>query len=110
MLFRRTCALLTVGTSMLAIVSLCAAQAPVEPPAGPGLDLIKRSCVSCHDIYMITSKRKTPDEWAETMELMAARGAEVTPEEMQVIEEYLSQNFSKVATDAATAQAHQPSQ
>jgi hypothetical protein len=94
---------------MLAIVSLSAAQAPAEPPAGPGLDLIKRSCVNCHDIYMITSKRKTPDEWAETMEIMAARGAEVTPEEMQVIEEYLSQNFSKLATDSAAAQSQQTS-
>ena len=64
------------------------------PPAGPGLDLIQRSCVGCHDIYMITSKRKTPDQWATTVGLMADRGAEITPDEMQIIEEYLSQNFS----------------
>lgn len=80
--------------SILASVPLRAEQAPNEPPAGPGLELIQRSCISCHDIYMITSKRKTPQQWAEVMDLMAARGAEVTPEEMQVIEEYLSQNFS----------------
>jgi len=64
------------------------------PPAGPGLELIQRSCVGCHDIYMITSKRKTPDQWATTVGLMADRGAEITPDEMQIIEEYLSQNFS----------------
>ncbi len=22
-----------------------------KPPAGPGLELIQRSCISCHDIY-----------------------------------------------------------
>lgn len=87
--------MLTVVISMFAIVSLSAAQSPADPPAGPGLDLVKRSCVNCHDIYMIIAKRKTPDQWAQTMELMAARGAEVTPEEMQVIEEYLSRNFSE---------------
>ncbi|WP_129780866.1 hypothetical protein [Peristeroidobacter soli] len=85
---------LAVVGSMLAGVSLQAEQAPGEPPAGPGLELIQRSCVSCHDIYMITSKRKTPEQWAEVMDLMSARGAEVTPEEMQIIEEYLSRNYS----------------
>lgn len=79
--------------STLVSMSLWAEQAPDEPPSGPGLELIQRSCISCHDIYMITTKRKTPEQWAEVMDLMAARGAEVTPEEMQVIEEYLSQNF-----------------
>jgi mono/diheme cytochrome c family protein len=87
-------ATLTMLASMFASVPLWAEQAPSEPPAGPGLELIQRSCISCHDIYMITTKRKTPRQWAEVMDLMAARGAEVTPEEMQIIEEYLSQNFS----------------
>lgn len=84
---------IAIFASLLASVPLWAEQAPGEPPAGPGLELIQRSCISCHDIYMITAKRKTPQQWAEVMDLMAARGAEVTPEEMQVIEAYLSQNF-----------------
>jgi mono/diheme cytochrome c family protein len=88
-------------TAFLASAPLLAQQAASEPPAGPGLELIQRSCISCHDIYMITTKRKTPQQWAEVMDLMAARGAEVTPEEMQVIEEYLSQNFSAAATGSA---------
>lgn len=84
--------------SIFASVSLWA-EAPSDPPAGPGLELIQRSCINCHDIYMITTKRKTPQQWAEVMDLMAARGAEVTPEEMQIIEEYLSQNFSAAQHD-----------
>jgi hypothetical protein len=35
---------------------------------------------------------------------MAARGAEVTPEEMQIIEEYLSRNFSAAGTGSAATQ------
>ncbi len=38
------------------------------------------------------------------MDLMAARGAEVTPEEMQIIEEYLSQNFSAAENGSAATQ------
>jgi len=95
---------------LLLLAAICASmplraeQAPGNPPAGPGLDLIQRSCISCHDIYMITTKRKTPSQWAEVMDLMSARGAEVSPEEMQIIEEYLSQNFSAAASGTAAAQ------
>jgi hypothetical protein len=94
---------LTIFAAIFATAPLWAEQAPPgEPPAGPGLELIQRSCISCHDIYMITTKRKTPQEWAMTLGVMADRGADVTPEEMQVIEQYLSQNF---APDTASANA-----
>jgi mono/diheme cytochrome c family protein len=90
--------------SIFASVPLWAQQPASEPPAGAGLELIQRSCISCHDIYMITTKRKTPQQWAEVMDLMAARGAEVTPEEMQIIEEYLSQNFPAAGTEPAATE------
>lgn len=75
---------------------ICADAAPAMPamPAGPGLDLIQRSCVSCHDIYMIVGKRRARRDWGDILSRMADRGAEVTPEELQVIEEYLVANFS----------------
>jgi hypothetical protein len=71
---------------------------PAEVPPGPGLDLIQRSCVGCHDLYLIIQKRKTPAEWANTLGLMADRGAEVTPDEMKVIEDYLAHNFAPRST------------
>ena len=79
--------------SLFAGVAAWAQQAPDDPPPGEGLDLIQRSCVSCHDIYMITTKRKSPQEWATIVALMADRGADVTPQEMRIIEDYLSKNF-----------------
>lgn len=96
--------LLAIVVALLGSMPLWAQQAPAEPPAGEGLELIQRSCINCHDIYMITSKRKTPQQWADVMDLMAARGAEVTPEEMQIIEQYLSQNFSSAAPATAATQ------
>lgn len=104
-MFRRTTiALLVTAASTLAGVPLWAQQAPVEPPPGPGLEIIERSCVGCHDIYMITTRHKTREEWATTIELMAARGAEITPEEMHILEQYLSQNYSRDAAGAAASQ------
>lgn len=92
------------GISIWACVSQSAEHAPAEPPPGPGLELIQRSCIGCHDIYMITAKRKTPEEWATIVGLMADRGAEVTPDEMQIIESYLSQNFSTATANSTAAQ------
>jgi hypothetical protein len=69
-----------------------------EAPPGAGLELIQRSCVGCHDLYTIIQKRKTPAEWADTLGLMADRGAEVTPDEMKVIQDYLAHNFARRST------------
>ncbi len=97
----------SIGAGLLMLVSSLSISEPLtanpsaEPPPGPGLELIQRSCVGCHDIYMITTKRKTPEQWATTVGLMADRGAEITPDEMQIIEDYLSQNFSTSASAAA---------
>jgi len=92
------------GLTTLASVPLFAQQPPSDPPPGPGLDLIQSACVGCHDINMIVTKHKTREEWSAAIALMADRGAEVTPEEMQIIEDYLAQNFSKGATDSAPTQ------
>lgn len=107
-MFARKIWILAAGVAICASSTSVGEPLPPKPapdlPPGPGLDLIQRSCVGCHDIYMITSKRKTPEQWATTVGLMADRGAEVTPDEMQIIEEYLSQNFSPSATGSAAAQ------
>jgi len=89
---------LLLGTSGVSTLSAQQSPTSAEVPAGPGLDLIQRSCVGCHDIYVIIQKRRTPDEWAKTLGLMADRGAEVTPREMKVIQDYLAHNFAPGST------------
>jgi hypothetical protein len=66
-----------------------------EPPPGAGLDLINERCVSCHPATQIFSApRKTPLEWSQTVKRMAARGAELSPEEAKTISDYLAENFA----------------
>jgi quinoprotein glucose dehydrogenase len=69
--------------------------APVAPPT----ELIQRSCVSCHDLATITTRRKSPDDWAATVGRMADRGAAVTPQEMQAIVDYLARTYSTFAPE-----------
>jgi hypothetical protein len=71
------------------------------PPSGPGLDLIDKQCSACHTTATIFSQRKTPDDWAATVQLMVDRGAELKPDESDVVIDYLAKNFA--ATPPAPA-------
>jgi quinoprotein glucose dehydrogenase len=77
-------------------VSAAGKEATVTAPA---VDLIQRSCVSCHDLATITTRRKSPDDWAATVGRMADRGAAVTPQEMQTLVDYLARTYSLFAVE-----------
>ncbi|MGC1303370.1 MAG: PQQ-binding-like beta-propeller repeat protein [Caulobacteraceae bacterium] len=61
-----------------------------DPPPAAALDLIRTKCVACHTASTIFTRRKTPSDWAGTVQSMADRGAEVSPDEVSAIASYLS--------------------
>ena len=72
--------------------------APVQAqdlPDGAGKDLVMNVCTVCHEAARITSKRKTKEEWNDTVDKMAARGAMATDEEFATIVTYLAKYFGK---------------
>ena len=78
-----------------------AAAAPAAPPPGPGLELINQRCVFCHNSAQIFSQHKTHDAWAATVDQMANRGAELSPEEMATVTDYLAQHYGAAGAAAA---------
>jgi hypothetical protein len=97
------------GTAVLMTLGLIGARAladaPPPPPPGPGLDLINQRCIFCHNTAQIFSQHKTPEAWSATVEQMANRGAEVSPEEMKTIVDYLAKNYGASTQAAAPAPA-----
>ena len=73
------------------------------PPPGPGLDLINQRCIYCHSTAQIFTTRKSPQEWAQTVQKMADRGAEVSPDEQNVIVSYLAKNFASDSQPGSAA-------
>ena len=73
---------------------------------GAGLDLINERCVFCHNSAQIFSQRKSGPAWAATVDQMASRGAEVSPEEMKTITDYLAKNYGAPDQAAAPASPH----
>ncbi|WP_448664196.1 hypothetical protein ACG3SL_05835 [Sphingomonas sp. CJ20] len=94
------------GAAMLmaAGVAYGGQTAPASPlPPGPALDLLNQACVSCHTLTTITAKRKSADDWAATIQQMAGRGAEVSPEEAATLTAYLAKNLPAEPAHAAGA-------
>jgi quinoprotein glucose dehydrogenase len=71
---------------------------PPEPPSGPGLELIRERCTTCHPATLIfTAPRRSALEWSNTVRQMAARGAALDPAETQAVSDYLGENFGPPA-------------
>ncbi|WP_373933365.1 hypothetical protein [Sphingobium sp. sgz301304] len=68
--------------------------AAVTPPPGPGLDLINERCGFCHTTAQVFQTRRSETDWAATVQGMADRGAEVSPDEIKTITAYLAAHYA----------------
>ena len=73
------------------IAAAPAADAP--PPPGPGLTTVQERCSACHSAATVFGQRRTPDDWAATVQLMVDRGADLSADEQSVVIGYLSKNY-----------------
>ena len=63
-------------------------------PNGEGREVVEKICAGCHDLGPITdSVGGTRDDWNEVVQSMIAMGAEIKPEQVALITDYLAQNF-----------------
>ena len=60
---------------------------------GAGKDLVMNVYTVCHELTGITSKKKTKDEWTDTVDKISARGAKASDEEFDTIVNYLVKHF-----------------
>jgi mono/diheme cytochrome c family protein len=92
-------ALLTVGLigSVLgagqALGQKAATSALETPPPGPGLSTIQERCSACHSAATVFGQRRSPDDWAATVQVMVDHGADLSADEQSVVIGYLSQNY-----------------
>jgi len=89
----RTATAAAAGLGMAA-ATVTVAEAPSEFPPGQGQAQVQATCAPCHAITVVTSARKSANEWASTVDAMITRGAPVTDADYDVIVEYLVRNFS----------------
>ena len=80
---------------ILTVFLLAAPMRAQDLPDGDGKDLVMNVCTQCHDLARIVSKKKTKEEWNDTVDKMAGRGAKASDAEFDTIVTYLTRHFGK---------------
>jgi len=58
-------------------------------------------CTACHDMQMVTDTPRDYDAWHDTVQKMIDRGARGTPEEFDLVMDFLFQNVTPVDVNHA---------
>jgi hypothetical protein len=74
-------------------------------PDGLGKQQTERICSQCHGIDVAIGSRRSREGWRRTILDMVARGAQGTPQELDVIATYLATHFGTSAPDTEAAPA-----
>jgi cytochrome c5 len=69
------------------------ANAVVELPDGDGKAIATENCQACHKLTNLTKAHKNLDDWKDTVQTMIDRGANVPPDKVDLLVQYLAKNF-----------------
>lgn len=90
------------------LVLYLAATTAVRPlPPGRGKAIVQRNCSHCHALKVVTSKRATKDQWSALVDQMVSRGADLNDDEIDIVVEYLANNFAAKASASGSKSAEQ---
>jgi competence ComEA-like helix-hairpin-helix protein len=78
---------------MLFPLVFCLPAQPQDLPEAKGRDLYEKICGACHGTEVVFKTRTTKEKWKTTVDEMAARGAEGTDEQLDIIIDYLAKCF-----------------
>jgi hypothetical protein len=101
---RRALMVAAFGLSTVCLAGPAMSQ-DVALPDGPAKDKLVTACSACHAITMVTSQRRSTAQWADTVDQMIARGAQVSDDDYKLIVEYLGKNFAPLPAAAPAAAA-----
>jgi len=85
---------------------ICAhAQTADQAQMEKGRQVVAEVCSACHTTItrMVQVHKQTPDEWKSTVYFMISRGAQVMPDEIEVVVAYLAATGGKGAAQATNA-------
>jgi cytochrome c5 len=73
------------------------AAASVELPDGPGRQILRNACVSCHSLTEVTKFRGfyTRPQWRDIVLTMVDYGAPVNEKEVEILSTYLTESLGK---------------
>lgn len=91
---------------LISLLLLAAASSPASLPPGKGKAIVQRTCVSCHALKVVTTKRATKEQWSAVINLMLSKGADLDDDEVDVVVDYLAKNFGPTKASAGGEKKH----
>src|SRR5258708_30658905 len=91
---------------LTSIIYLAFAANVPSLPTGRGKAIVQRNCAGCHALKVITSKRASKEQWSTLVDQMVSRGADVSDDEIDILVEYLAENFGATKGPATTRKNH----
>jgi hypothetical protein len=79
--------------SAVALFAVGAAIAQTQAPKDPAKELFEGVCSGCHTLERVKEQHRTKEEWRGTTAAMIDQGAVLTPEETNMLLDYLVKNF-----------------
>lgn len=85
------------GSSSTSATTIPATSAPTaESNTSSTMDgqaLLQERCTVCHSLDRVEREHETADEWKTTVDRMISNGAQLDPQEEQVLVDYLAQTY-----------------
>jgi helix-hairpin-helix protein len=89
----------------LLLAALPAAGQQSAPEATTPQAAAVKICSSCHGMQMVTDTPRDYDAWHDTVQKMIDRGARGTPEEFDLVMDFLFQNVTPIDVNHADAES-----
>ena len=86
----------TAAVALPAAAALAAAAVPAfaqDLPNGKGKEAVQMICSGCHDLSPITEGGFSKEDWGAVIQSMIQMGADIKPDQVTVLTEYLAANF-----------------
>jgi len=80
-------------------------QASADLPNGPGVEIARRACLSCHEADLIVSQRLSRAGWVREVEKMVRWGAVIADTEKDPLVDYFTARFAPRRTAAVASTA-----
>ena len=62
-------------------------------PGGQGKEMVVSICSGCHTLGNVVTQRRSSEEWAQTVNEMISRGAQIFKEEVDTLFSYLGEHY-----------------
>jgi hypothetical protein len=80
------------------------ASPEIPLPEGPGREVTKRICSSCHGIDVWAKQHHTSEQWSSIIDLMVSRGLQASDDELGQVNDYLAKYFPPLPKKDAPAE------